>query len=124
MRNAKTQIQSAGARQTTRQNQVFADFAGSFLPTIRYFKSLILIVGRRQKQPKMQKPTIRFRIFENLIVGAFLRTYETRKKSVFICAFSSKTASESLCAHIFLGKSVFSYVHFTLIRAKSAKMHV
>ena len=51
-------------------------------------------------------------------------TYENRKKAVFIRAFSSKKASGRLCARIILRKKLFSYVHFALTEAKTAKMHI
>ena len=46
-----------------------------------------------------------------------VRTYENRKKAVFIRAFSSKKASGRLCARKILRKKLFSYVHFALTEA-------
>ena len=71
-------------------------------------------------------PVERYTVWESVtqVTIDCVRTYENRKKAVFIRAFSSKKASGRLCARIILRKKLFSYVHFALTEAKTAKMHI
>ena len=71
-------------------------------------------------------PVERCTVWERVIQVTIdcVRTYENRKKAVFIRAFSSKKASGRLCARIILRKKLFSYVHFALNEANTTKMHI